>query len=116
VALPTGPSTVQQAVAHGIHLFRYEGVPVAALQTGGQPEYGRGDAALEIVAPAGIAERIITDVRRLVVERSVFHGQVLTLGSGEDAYKRKPMPAPASARARSRPGQGAGPGKEPEYL
>jgi hypothetical protein len=86
VALPTGPSTVRQAVAHGIHLFRYEGVPVAALQTGGQPECGRGDVALEIVAPEGIAEHIITDVRRLVVERSVFRGQVLTLGSGEDAY------------------------------
>lgn len=86
IDVPTGPTTQRQAVAYGIHLFRYDGTPVAVLQTLGRPQYGRGDSAVEVLAPDGVAERLIADLRRLSIEHNVFRGQVLTLGSGDDAY------------------------------
>jgi ATP-dependent 26S proteasome regulatory subunit len=40
-----------------------------------------------VVAPEGVAEPLIADVRRLMVERSVFRGQVLTLGAADEAFQ-----------------------------
>ena len=86
VSLPTGPETQREAVAFGVHLFRYDGVPVAVLESVGQQRFGEAGAMLQIAAPEGVAQAIVADVRRLVVEHSVFRGQILTLGTGDDAY------------------------------
>lgn len=86
--LPVGPDERRQVVAHGIHLFRFDGEPVAMLQRQGKPQYGRGDSGVEVVAREGVAEPLVAALRRLMVERSVFRGQVLSLGGGDDTYQQ----------------------------
>ncbi len=86
ISLPTGPDTQREAVAFGVHLFRYAGTPVAVLESVGQQRFGESGAMLQVAAPEGVAQQLIADARRLVVERSVFRGQILTLGAGDDAY------------------------------
>jgi DNA polymerase III delta prime subunit len=85
--LPTGPDSRRQVVAFGIHLFRFDGEPVVMLQRQAKPQYGRGDSGVEIVAREGLAEPLVAELRRLMVERSVFRGQVLSLGGGDDTYQ-----------------------------
>ncbi len=86
VSLPTGPHSQREAVSFGVHLFRYRGTPVAVLESVGEERFGGVGATLQVAAAEGVAQDIVADVRRLVVERSVFRGQILTLGSGDDAY------------------------------
>jgi hypothetical protein len=86
VNLPTGPDTQREAISFGVHLFRYAGSPVAVLQTVGEQRFGAPGATIQVLAPDGVAQALIADVRRLIVERSVFRGQILTLGAGDDAY------------------------------
>ena len=81
--LATGPDSSRQAVAFGVHLFRYDGRPVAVLQRRGAPMYGREKASLEVLADPSVAAALLADVRRLMVERSVFRGQVLSFGGNE---------------------------------
>jgi len=87
VSLPTGPDSQREAVAFGVHLFRYDGVPVAVLESVGEQRFGEAGAMLQVAAPEGVAQALLGDVRRLVVERSVFRGQILTLGTADDAYQ-----------------------------
>jgi hypothetical protein len=86
VSLPTGPDSSREAVAFGVHLFRYDGQPVAVLESVGQQRFGQEGASIQVAAPGGVAQALIADVRRLVVERSVFRGQILTLGAADEAY------------------------------
>jgi hypothetical protein len=83
--LDTGPTTRREAVAFGIHLLSYLGTPVAVLQRRSNPRYGNM-SGLEVVAAGDVGGRLLDDVRRLMVERSVFRGQVLSLGQVDDAY------------------------------
>lgn len=85
-SLPVGPDERRQAVAFGVHLFRFDGEPVAMLQRQGKPQFGRNDSGVEVLAREGVAERVNAALRRLMVERSVFRGQVLTLGAADDTY------------------------------
>jgi ATP-dependent 26S proteasome regulatory subunit len=39
-----------------------------------------------VLAPPGVAESLLAEVRTAMVERSVFRGQVLTLGPSDEAY------------------------------
>ncbi|MFD4421724.1 AAA family ATPase [Agromyces sp. NPDC058484] len=80
----TGPSTERRTVAFGLRLLEFAGRPVAVLQRGAAPEHGREDARLEVVAADGAtAEAFVAEVRRLMLERSVLRGQVLTIGGGQ---------------------------------
>jgi hypothetical protein len=81
----TGPSSHRDAVAFGIHLFRYEGRPVAVQQRRANPQFG-GRSGLEVVGPEELAGPLLADVRRLMVERSVFRGQLLSFGQSEQAF------------------------------
>jgi len=91
VDLATGPDTQRQAIAFGIHLFRYDGTPVAVLQRQANMQFGRSGASAEVVAAddpgvtstSGVAARLLAEVRRLMLEHSVFRGQVLSLGGAE---------------------------------
>ena len=81
----TGPTSHRDAVAFGIHLFRYRGEPVAVHQRRANLQFG-GRSGLEVVAPQELCGPLLADVRRLMVERSVFRGQLLSFGQSEDAY------------------------------
>jgi DNA polymerase III delta prime subunit len=81
----TGPSSHRDAVAFGIHLFRYRGEPVAVHQRREKQQYG-GSSGLEVVAREELCGPLLADVRRLMVERSVFRGQLLSFGQSEQAF------------------------------
>lgn len=74
--LDTGPRTSRAAVALGVHLFRFDGVPVAMLQRQPNQTFGVG-SALEVVAAGPVTEELLAQVRELLVTCSVFRGQVL---------------------------------------
>jgi hypothetical protein len=86
-ALASGPAEQTQVVAFGIHLFRYDGTPVAVLQRQSQSRFGRDQAGIEVLAPGGAADLLLAEVRTAMVQRSVFRGQVLTLGPADEAYR-----------------------------
>lgn len=80
----TGPTTQRQTVAFGLRLFTFDGVPVAVLQRASRREFGRDSARLEVLSPdRERSGRVLTEVRRLMLERSVLRGQVLSF-SGSD--------------------------------
>jgi hypothetical protein len=81
----TGPSSHRDAVAFGIHLFRYGGEPVVVHQRRANMQFG-GRAGLEVIAPEEVCGPLLADVRRLMVERSVFRGQLLSFGQSEEAF------------------------------
>ena len=72
----TGPTSSREAVALGVHLFHFDGAPVAMLQRAANRQYDNA-CRLEVVATGGVSEWLLAQVRRLMVERSVFRGQVL---------------------------------------
>ena len=80
-SIATGPDTARQAVSFGLRLFTFEGAPVVVLQRTAERRSGDDSARLEVLTPAeGVAARLITVVRALMLERSVLRGQVLSLG------------------------------------
>ncbi len=83
--LDTGPGVSREVVATGVHLFRYADHPVVLLQRRPQDRYG-GECMLEVLAPPYVSEPLLSDVRRLMVERSVFRGQVLSFGLADESY------------------------------
>ena len=100
-SIATGPESTRQAVSFGLRLFSYEGGPVVVLQRGAEPRTGN-TARMEILAPAeGAAANLIETVRRLMRQRSVLRGQVLTLGGsnyepgvGGITFHRRPALVP----------------------
>jgi hypothetical protein len=86
--LPIGPDATRQTVSFGVHLFHYEGEPVAALQRGAASQAMRRSAALEVVAAPEVAGRMLAELRELMVELSVFRAQVLTLGAPDEPWAR----------------------------
>ncbi|MGH3425572.1 MAG: AAA family ATPase, partial [Nocardioidaceae bacterium] len=83
-SMSVGPSQERQVVVFGVHLFAYEGVPVAVLQRGARPEYGRERPTLEVLAPdATLSSRLLQDIRRVMRERSVLRGQVVSFTGNE---------------------------------
>jgi DNA polymerase III delta prime subunit len=81
----TGVSSHREAVTFGVYLFCYEGVPVAVHQRRSHEQF-RGRSGLEVVAPERVSGPLLADVRRLMVERSVFRGQLLAFGQAEQAF------------------------------
>jgi ATPase family associated with various cellular activities (AAA) len=83
--LQTGPDSSREAIALGLHLFRYDGVPVAVLQRQANRQFGNL-TGLEIVAAQDITGPLLADVARLMHERSVFRGQVIGFDLTESMY------------------------------
>ena len=83
--LETGPSSHRDAVSYGIRLFRYRGQPVALHQRRSNRQFG-DRSGIEVVVPAELSGPLLDDVRRLMVERSVFRGQLLEFGRREQAF------------------------------
>jgi len=83
-SVATGPDDTRQAVSFGLRLFTFEGSPVVVLQREADPRYGTPAARMEILTPVeGVAARLIAAVRELMVRRSVFRGQVLSMGGSD---------------------------------
>jgi hypothetical protein len=84
VSAATGPDTERRVVSFGVRLLTVDGHRVAVLQRGARPEFGRGSARLEILAAdeAGSAA-LLSTLRRLMLERSVLRGQVLSFSGNE---------------------------------
>ena len=84
VNLPTGPDTGRQVVALGVHLLTYDGTPVAVLQRDASADWGSDQASLEFVGTdAEAVAKLLADVRRVMVERSVLRGQLMTFTGDE---------------------------------
>jgi hypothetical protein len=84
VSAATGPDSERRVVSFGARLLTVDGHRVAVLQRGARPEYGRTGARLEILAAeeAGAAA-LLAGLRRLMRERSVLRGQVLSFSDNE---------------------------------
>jgi len=85
-AIGPGPYDHRNVVASGMWLFRYGDHPVAvrmqgaAMQMGGRP-FGRLDV---LAVDSEVARELVTEVRRLMQERSILRGQVVTFA--DDPY------------------------------
>lgn len=80
----TGPQSTRQVVAFGLRLFRFGGAPVAVLQRDASPMYGREDAVVEVLATSSeVSGAVVADLRRLMTERSVVRGNVVSFASSE---------------------------------
>ncbi len=83
--LQTGPNSTREAIALGVHLFAYDTVPVALLQRRANRQFGEANG-VELVAAGDVTEALLADLRTLMVERSVFRGQVLAFDLTESMY------------------------------
>jgi len=97
----TGPDSERRTVAFGLHLFAYEGSPVAVLQRAGSPRHGN-EAALEVLcADEEAALALLAELRAAMIEHSVLRGQVVTFAAsdygpeagGMTFLRRDPVPA-----------------------
>ncbi len=102
VNLAVGPDRTREAVALGLRLFTHEGSPLAVLQRGADPQYGRNSADLAVLAPdreaaAGFLAALQEDLRT----NSILRGQVVSFafdpygqqGAGVTFLHRPSLPA-----------------------
>ena len=84
VSAPTGPDSERQVVSFGVRLLSVDGHRVAVLQRGARPEFGRISARLEILSENEVgSQALLGALRRLMIERSVLRGQVLSFSGNE---------------------------------
>jgi cell division protease FtsH len=84
VDMADAPDSTRSCVRFGVFLLRDEGHGAAVLLRGADPHGPIQSAMLEILDPdQDSARRVLAEVRRLTVDRSVIRGQVLALGEGE---------------------------------
>ncbi|GAA1120387.1 AAA family ATPase [Arthrobacter flavus] len=77
--LPIGPDKQRQTIALGLHLFHYRGIAVALLQRKAEPQYGRPEAALEVLCTDAATTRgFLAEFRRRLQNESILKGQVLS--------------------------------------
>ncbi|MDQ1074574.1 MULTISPECIES: ATP-binding protein [Microbacterium] len=75
----TGPHTERRVVAFGVRLLSFAGHPIVVVQRGASPRHGEQTARLEVLSPdQDAATSLIAELRRLMVERSVLKGRVLS--------------------------------------
>lgn len=78
-ARATGPDTERRVVAFGVRLFHFGGDPIAVVQRAAAHRYGRETGQFEILcADPEVAGRVVIELRRSMVERSVLRGKVLS--------------------------------------
>jgi cell division protease FtsH len=84
VDMADAPDSTRSCVGFGVFLLSDEGQRAAVLLRGADPHGRMQGAMLEILHPdQDGARRLLAELRRLTVERSVIRGQVLALGAGE---------------------------------
>jgi cell division protease FtsH len=81
VNLPISPDETLACVAFGLYLIEDRGSKLAALVRAGSEETGRPDVVVEVLcADRETARGMLHEVRRLMVERNVFRGQMISFG------------------------------------
>jgi len=87
VSADVGPAVQRTAVAFGVHLMQFDGHPIAALQRAADPQQGRGQASVEVLAadPA-VSTRFIDALRAAMNEHSVLRGQVIAFSDNAFDY------------------------------
>ncbi|MDF2989571.1 MAG: ATP-dependent proteasome regulatory subunit [Microbacterium sp.] len=75
----TGPGTERRVVSFGVRLFHFGGQPIAVVQRGASPRHGESTARLEVLSPdQDAATAVIAELRRVMVDKSVLRGRVLS--------------------------------------
>ncbi len=83
VALADGPGSTRPCVQAGLYLVHEGGVPVAVLLRGVVEHGPDPSVRVEVLAAdREQGERIVAELRRLCVKRSVFRNQVVTFATG----------------------------------
>ncbi|MGD8193081.1 AAA family ATPase [Herbiconiux sp. P18] len=84
VAVPDGPESTRRVMSFGLHLLTFDGAPLVALQRQAQPQRGRQNATLEVLATEEIvADAFIEEFTRRMLALSVLRGQVLSFTANE---------------------------------
>lgn len=84
VTTSTGPGTTRQTIAFGLHLFRFDGEPVAVLVRNASPMHGREAVTLDVLAADGtIASRLLERLHDAMNEHSVIRGNVVSFTADE---------------------------------
>ncbi len=83
-----------QCLERGLYLIRDHDVRLAVFVRGGENFFGAQGIALEILCPLSErAEAMLSEIRKLVHERNVYRGQVLSLGArGPDSISFHTLP------------------------
>lgn len=98
VAQATGPDSERNVVLFGLRLFVVDGVPVAILQRGMNPQYG-AEPKLEILSPEpATTVRVLEEIRAAMTTHSVLRGKVVSFsaspfepGSGGVTFLPRPQ-------------------------
>jgi hypothetical protein len=98
VSADVGPAVQRTAVAFGVHLMQFDGVPIVALQRAADPQQGRVQASVEVLsADPAVSTRFIDALRAAMNEHSVLRGQVVAFsdnafdyGSGSITFLARP--------------------------
>ncbi len=84
VTTPTGPGSTRETVAFGLHLFHFDGAPVAVLVRNAMPMHGREAVTLDVLAVGdGTATRLLQRVHEAMNEHSVIRGNVVSFTADE---------------------------------
>ncbi len=86
--MATGPASERRVVSYGLALLRVGEVPVALLQRGRMPEYGREAYTLEVLAAAPeVGDMFLGEVRATMRTLSVIRGQVISFQRDDFNYR-----------------------------
>lgn len=100
-SLAVGPDQQRRFLTLGIHLFHYHSSPLAVLIRKANPEYGKPEAALEILSPdEQVTDAFLKEFRNGLRTSSIFKGQVISFkgneyqesNAGVAFHRREPFP------------------------
>lgn len=76
---PDGPDSSRRVISFGVHRLLIDDKPVVVVQRAAKPQVGREHASIEILcADTATSTRFLAEFSRLMLERSVLRGQVLS--------------------------------------
>jgi cell division protease FtsH len=81
VNLPVGPDDTLACVAFGLYLIDDHGTKLVALVRAADEQSGQAEVTLEVLCrDRDQARAMLDEIRRLMVERNVFRGQMISFG------------------------------------
>ena len=102
VNVAIGPDSTREVLSLGLRLFVYDGIPLAVLQRGADPQYGRNATDIAVLAPEReAAARFLAAVQEDLRTNSILRGQVVSFafdpygqqGAGVTFLHRPSLPA-----------------------
>lgn len=87
VSVDVGPGEQRNVVAFGVRLLSIDGAPVAVLQRSADPQHGRVQASVEVLASEqSTSSTLIDRLRSAMNEHSVLRGQVISFSASTFDY------------------------------